>query len=61
MQELEVGNKYSVPVAAGEKVVSIRHVYHGTAFDTVFVAGIKTNVVLDVKFPEALMVVEGEA
>ena len=48
-------------VAACEEVVGIRHVDHGAAFDTVFVAHVEADVVLDVEFPKAFVFLQGEA
>ena len=51
LQKLEVGDAYAMYVAAGDKVVGVGHVYHGSTFDAVLVAGVDADVVLDVEFP----------
>ena len=60
LQELYVRNEYSMAVAAGEEVVSKGHVYYRATFDAVFVTHIEPYVVLDVKFLEAFMFLEGK-
>ena len=46
-------------VAACEEVVGIWHVDHGAAFDTVFVAHVEADVVLDVEFLKAFEFLQG--
>ena len=60
LQELDVRNEDSMSIAAGEKVMGIRHVYYRATFDAVFVTHIEPYVVLDVKFLEAFMFLEGK-
>jgi hypothetical protein len=56
LKELEVGDENAVAVAADEKAVSVWHVYDGASFGTVLVAGVESDVVLDVKFPHPFVV-----
>ena len=50
LQKLEVGDAYAMSVVAGEKVVGVEHVCHGSTFDAVLIAGVEADVVLDVEF-----------
>jgi hypothetical protein len=61
LQKLEVRDEYAMSVTASEEIVSVRHVYHGSSFDTVLVTGVEADVVLDVEFPQSLVVLEGKA
>ena len=48
-------------VAACEEVVGIWHVDHGAALDTVLVAHVESDVVLNVEFPKAFVFLQREA
>ena len=48
-------------VSSSEKAVVVWHVYDGTAFDAVLVTNVESDVVFDVEFPEAFVVLEWEA
>ena len=56
MEELEVGDDYAVAVSSGEDVVCVGHINEVTALDAVGVAHVESDVVLDVEFPYALVV-----
>ena len=43
-------------VAAGEEVVGVGHVYYGSTFNPVFVTHVEPDVVFDVEFPKAFVV-----
>jgi hypothetical protein len=61
LEKLKIRDEYAVSVAAGEEVVCVRHVYHGTALDAVFVACVEADVVLDIEFPQTLVFLEWKA
>ena len=44
-----------------EEAVAVGHVDQGAAFDTVLVAHTKPDVILHVEFPQAFVILEGEA
>jgi hypothetical protein len=60
LEELEIGDEYTVAVTADEEAVCVWHVDYGSTFGAVFVAGVKPDVVLDVEFPHSFMVLQGE-
>ena len=61
LQKLEVRDEYAVSVTASKEIMSVRHVYHRSSFDAVLVTGVEADVVLDVEFPQSLVVLEGKA
>ena len=48
-------------VAPGKDVVGVGHKNHGTAFDTVLVDHIKTDIVFNIKHPKSFVVLKREA
>ena len=56
LQELEIGDEYAMSVTASKEIVGVGHVYHGSSFDAVLVTGVEADVVLDVEFPQTLVV-----
>jgi hypothetical protein len=61
LEKLEIRDEYAVSITAGEEVVGVGHVYDGSAFDAVLVAGVESDVVLDVKFPKSFVFLQREA
>ena len=60
LEELEVGDEYAMSITAGEEVVGVGHVDNGSAFNAVLVSGVEADVVLDIKFPQSLVILEGK-
>ncbi len=50
-----------VSTSADEYLVGVRHVDEGSALGAIFIADVESNVVFDVKFPFAFVVLEREA
>jgi hypothetical protein len=61
LQELEVGDEYAMSVTASKEIVSVGHVYHGSTFDAVLVTCVEADIVVDVEFPQTLVVLWGKA
>ena len=61
LQKLEIRDEYAMSVTASKETVGVRHVYHGSSFDAVLVTGVEADVVLDIEFPQTLVVLEGKA
>ena len=61
LEELDVGDKYAVPVSTGEEAVAVGHVDQGAAFDTVLVAHVESDVVFHVELPNSFVVSEWAA
>ena len=56
LQELNVRDEDTMSVATGEEVMSVGRVYNRSAFDAVFVTHVEPDVVFDVEFSKAFVV-----
>jgi hypothetical protein len=61
LEKLDIRDEDAMSVAVCEEVVGIWHVNYRAAFDTVLVAHIESDVVLDVKFPKSFVFLQREA
>ena len=61
LEKLDVGDEDTVSTSAGEYLVGIWHVDEGSALGTVLVADVESDIVFDVDFPFAFVVLEREA
>ena len=61
VEQLEVRDEDAVTISSSEEAVRVGHVKERAAFHTVFISNIEADVILHVEFPQAFVVLEGEA
>jgi hypothetical protein len=58
---LDVRDEDAVTVSSSEEAMRVGHVDNGAAFHAVFISDIEADVILHIEFPQAFVVLEGEA
>ena len=61
LEQLDVRDEDAVTVSSSKEAVRVGHVNNRAAFHAVFISDIEANVILHIKFPQAFVVLEGEA
>ncbi len=61
LEQLEVRDEDAVTVSSSEETMRVGHVNNRAAFHAVFISDIEADVILHVEFPQAFVVLEGEA
>ena len=61
LEELQIGYKDAVSVAASEEAMGVWHVDDGATFYAIFVSDVEPDIVFHVEFPQTLVVLEGKA
>jgi hypothetical protein len=61
LEQLEVRDEDAVTISSSEEAVRVGHVNDRAAFHAVFISNIEADVILHVEFPQAFVVLEGEA
>ena len=61
LEQLDVRDKNAVTISSSEKAVRVGHEDNRAAFYAVFISDVEADIVLDVEFPLAFVVLEREA